>query len=292
MQRFDIDNFGHKAGEGQRARNYLRNDITLILDSDQMGREVTALRQPMRGKEGRLIRIVSGTATYRINLEDYQLSQRDVIIIPPESIIEIITHSPDFSIEALVPSALPGIRQEEFVRGLPAEVMHQSLGESDWHRLGQFILLIANMLDDEDPTMEAVSHLVLSMVIYLKRIASRLAPRQTVSKTSRGEETFHRFLRLANEHGCRERNVTFYAERLLITPNHLSAIVRQQSGQSVMQWLTERTLTEARILLRHSDLMMYEIADRLCFPEATAFGRYFKKHTGMTPLEYRKRNNL
>lgn len=55
-----------------------------------------------------------------------------------------------------------------------------------------------------------------------------------------------------------------------------------------MDWLNEKTLLQAKVLLRHSDLMIYEIADRLGFPEPTAFNRYFKREAGMTPLEYKK----
>lgn len=287
MQRYDIDIFGHKAGHGQRAKNIIRPEMALILDSDQMGREVTAVKEPICISEGRLIRVAAGSATYRINLEDYHLSTHDIIVIPPESIIEIIAHSHDFSIEALVCSSLPGIRQEEYTRLIPGRITHLSLTSDEWERQTRFILLLSTLLDMAEPPMDAVSHLIISMVIDLKRIIPKEALNQSVRKMSRGEQTFHQFLRLANEHGYRERNVTFYADRLLITPNHLSAIVRQQSGQTVIDWLTERTLTEARILLRHSSMMMYEIAERLNFPEATVFGRYFKKHTGTTPLAYR-----
>ena len=55
-----------------------------------------------------------------------------------------------------------------------------------------------------------------------------------------------------------------------------------------MDWLNRTTTTEAKVLLKHSDLMIYEIGERLNFPESTAFIRYFKKHVGMTPLQYRE----
>ncbi|MBQ8046468.1 MAG: helix-turn-helix transcriptional regulator [Prevotella sp.] len=97
-----------------------------------------------------------------------------------------------------------------------------------------------------------------------------------------------RFAALLREHGSTVRNIAFYAERLALTPNHLSAVVRQQSGLSVVDWLNRTTVTEAKLLLKHSNLMIYEISDRLQFPEPTAFNRYFKSRVGVTPLEYRE----
>ena len=42
------------------------------------------------------------------------------------------------------------------------------------------------------------------------------------------------------------------------------------------------------ICLRNTEMLIYEISDKLNFPEPTAFNRYFKKHTGETPASYRK----
>ena len=97
-----------------------------------------------------------------------------------------------------------------------------------------------------------------------------------------------RFFTLLRQHGTTQRNIPFYANKLALTANHLSDVVRQQSGLSVMDWLNRTTTTEAKVLLKHSDLMIYEIGERLNFPEPTAFNRYFKKQVGMTPLQYRE----
>ena len=92
-----------------------------------------------------------------------------------------------------------------------------------------------------------------------------------------------------NQHGSHERNIRFYADHLLLSPNRLSTVIKEFSGQTVMQGLNQKTLLQAKVLLRHSDLMIYEIADRLGFAEPTAFNRYFKREVGMTPLEYKKK---
>ena len=97
------------------------------------------------------------------------------------------------------------------------------------------------------------------------------------------------FLDLVAAHGATERKVAFYVEQLRLTPNHLSSVIRQQSGQTVMQWLNERTILQAKVLLKHSDLSSSDIAFRLGFTEATLFSRFFRRETDMTPKEYRER---
>jgi len=78
--------------------------------------------------------------------------------------------------------------------------------------------------------------------------------------------------------------------KLNLTPNYLSAVIRKHTGQSVMDWVNRTTITEAKVLLKNSDMKIYEIAESLNFPEPTAFNRYFKKQTGLTPAAYRKNN--
>lgn len=104
---------------------------------------------------------------------------------------------------------------------------------------------------------------------------------------TRQEEVFNRFLLLVNKYAIRERNIIFYAERLYLTPRYLSTLIRQTSGRTVMDWVNEAVVQEAKLLLRHSDKLVYQIADELNFPNASFFCKYFRRLTGKTPHEYR-----
>ena len=259
--------------------------FTLILDSSAIP-GLMKLGQPYRAPEGRMARIVRGSGIYRINLIDYQLREHDMIFMPPDTIVEIESLSDDYAVEVLVVNSLPGISREDALQILPHEVIHLSLADGDWQRTSGYIRLIADELHRDNN--QAVSHLVLALQCDINSLWQRMEKSGTARRQSRGEEVFARFLTLLRDYGMTHRTIAFYADRLALTPNHLSAVVRQQSGLSIMDWINRTTIMEAKILLKHSTLMMYEIADRLCFPEPAAFNRYFKKQTGMTPLEYRE----
>ena len=259
--------------------------FTLILDSSAIP-GLMKLGQPYRAPEGRMARIVRGSAIYRINLTDYQLREHDMIFMPPDTIVEIENLSADYAVEVLVVNSLPGVSHEDAVQILPHDIIHLSLADEDWQRTSGYIRLIADELHREN--YPAVSHLILALQCDINSLWQRMEKSGTDRRQSRGEEVFSRFLVLLRKYGMTHRNIPFYAAQLALTPNHLSAVVRQQSGLSVMDWINRTTIMEAKILLKHSTLMMYEISDRLCFPEPTAFNRYFKKQTGITPLEYRE----
>jgi AraC-like DNA-binding protein len=105
-------------------------------------------------------------------------------------------------------------------------------------------------------------------------------------KSTHAEDVFNRFIDLVNEFGSQHRRIDFYADKLFLSPNRLSTVIKNYSGQTVMDWINRQTILQAKILLKHSDLMVYEIANRLHLQESTAFVRFFKNQTGMTPKEY------
>ena len=74
-----------------------------------------------------------------------------------------------------------------------------------------------------------------------------------------------------------------------VTPHHLSATIKKASGQSVMYWINRATVQDAKILLKTNGAMGYEIAYRLNFPSASAFSKFFKRETGLTPRMYQER---
>ncbi|MCE9475245.1 helix-turn-helix domain-containing protein [Bacteroides fragilis] len=85
----------------------------------------------------------------------------------------------------------------------------------------------------------------------------------------------------------KERDVSFYARMQHITPRYFSAIIKEKTGDSALQWIVRMVITEAKQLLEESDLSIKEIADQLNFPTQSFFGKYFKQYVGISPKEYR-----
>ena len=85
----------------------------------------------------------------------------------------------------------------------------------------------------------------------------------------------------------KERDVSFYARMQHITPRYFSAIIKEKTGDSALQWIVRMVITEAKQLFEESDLSIKEIADQLNFPTQSFFGKYFKQYVGVSPKEYR-----
>ncbi|MDH6303612.1 AraC family transcriptional activator of pobA [Parabacteroides sp. PF5-5] len=102
------------------------------------------------------------------------------------------------------------------------------------------------------------------------------------------EQLVGRFLELLSHHSREHQKVTFYAEELCITPEYLTRILKAFSGRTANKWIDNALMTEAKILLRDPDLNIQQIADILHFSDQSSFGKFFKKHSGKSPLEYRK----
>ena len=104
---------------------------------------------------------------------------------------------------------------------------------------------------------------------------------------SRRDDLLRRFVELVGRYASRERSVPFYADRLCVAPHYLSTLIKQQSGQTVMQWVNQVLVKEIKVWLAYSDETMAQIADRLNFPCPSSLTKFFKRETGITPSEYR-----
>jgi len=101
------------------------------------------------------------------------------------------------------------------------------------------------------------------------------------------EEIVKQFLTLMYENYIDHRDISFYANRLYVTPRYLSSIVKNKTGRAPSDWIEQRVVTHAKQLLGYSDLSIKQIAARLHFANQSFFGKYFRQRTGMSPKEYR-----
>ena len=232
---------------------------------------------PQYVEVGRLIRVTSGNASFRINLLPVELQEGDVLVIPENSYIEVNELSADFDVQLVSFKELP----VSFTR-----VIRFRLNQTDFKRVGDYLDLIWQVIHKPGFSMETVVYLMSALMNDLQHLL--MQEEQSRSLLSRSEKQMQLFVDLVAEYGATERNVKFYADKMSLTPNYLSSFIRKQSKKSVMQWLNERTILQAQVLLRHTQQSISDIAFQLNFSEVTLFSRFFKRETGMTPKRYRE----
>ena len=233
--------------------------------------------QPYRFIEGRILMVSEGMATCELNLETYHIEKGDIVLLMPETVMELRECSDDFN--------LIGIIYKEHLSATKNILLHAT--PKEWQETLRLVTALWDIAHHNPFRTETV-RLIISAIIHNIQDINRVEEKcQPSAQFTRQEQLFQQFKKYVNDYGHRERNIPFYANLLAITPHYLSTLVSKISGQSVMYWINRVTILHAKVLLKDDKLMASEIADHLNFPSPSAFGMFFKRETGMTPGEYR-----
>ena len=270
---------------------YISSDFVFVNSFVNMETTLFSLGQPYRIKEGRIAFVKQGSARILINLIEYTIQPGYIAVIAPNSIIQITEVSPDFDMQMIAAdhNFLPISGKDDFFSYL---LHHQKniillLSPQEQQQMEHYFTLIWGVLQEPPFRKEAIQHLLASLIYYLEYIAQNSIELNSAQLT-RQEEIFQRFISLVNTHSKKERNVNFYADKLCLTPRYLNTVIRQASQQTVMDWINQSIILEAKVLLKHSNLLVYQVSDELNFPNPSFFSKFFKRMTGMTPHEYQQ----
>lgn len=102
------------------------------------------------------------------------------------------------------------------------------------------------------------------------------------------EEIFVSFYQLLQQNFVEQHGIAFYADRLHISTNYLSRIVKRVTGKTVVNCINEMLAIEATWLIRSTDLTVAQIADRLNFASSPSFIKFYRRMRGYAPLTARK----
>jgi len=94
------------------------------------------------------------------------------------------------------------------------------------------------------------------------------------------------------EHKLQLKTAKDYAEKLAIHVNHLNRALKEVTGKTTTEHIIERVVLHSKVMLRHSNWSITEVAYCLGFEYAAYFNNIFKKQTGITPKSYRETNKL
>jgi len=258
---------------------YVDEHVFIAMNAQDFGLKHLRTDQPYRVDEGRVMMVTRGWVRVVINLEEQRLEQQSLIVLVADSIFEIQEWSDDFDLRAFTFKDLPlftSISQQTYL----------TLNDDEWRLTNEYVGLMWHETRYQPLQPEVITHLQTALLLELKRFADREENLRQQTAT-RQDKIFHQFLRLVNLYGLRERKIEFYADKLCVTPNHLGAVIKKASGLTVMQWLNRHAIQKAKVLLRYSDLPIWEVAERMNFANPSFFSKFFKREIGMTPAEYR-----
>jgi AraC-like DNA-binding protein len=136
--------------------------------------------------------------------------------------------------------------------------------------------------------LNLVKALLLAMFYDMSNVIWRVEHSHSKTRT-RSEAIFAQFIQLLRLHFRSERQVTWYARQLGITPKYLSDTVKHVSRRTPGDWIDSYVVLELRVLLRNTTKSIGEITDELHFPNQSYLGKYFKEHVGLTPTQFRKK---
>lgn len=123
--------------------------------------------------------------------------------------------------------------------------------------------------------------------LILTTCAARYPKNEHLNQKGKGLMLVKQFLHLLEENHTRNLSIAEYANRIGVTANHLTQTVKAQTGKTTLQLIKAKQLLEIKRLLVHTNLTVSEIASQLSFEDQSYFTRFFRRETGLTPIQFR-----
>lgn len=245
------------------------------------------------------ILVLHGRVRLRLNTEECVMEGTSTLSVPHSSLVQFMDCSRDVNVYLL--SYSPAFLQEvnisfssissEALMGRNTRILQFDREEGDY--LLRYFQLIHTVMS-RYLNLQMARHTISSLTaaLFYQMIEMLYRHTEVESTTAKGPQRqltyVHDFIKLVHLHFAKERTVSFYAQKLFISPKYLSLLVKEATGRSAAQWIDHHVIIEAKNLLRYSGKNIQQVAYTLNFSNQSSFGKYFKHLTGMSPTEYQK----
>jgi AraC-like DNA-binding protein len=162
------------------------------------------------------------------------------------------------------------------------------LKESDFILLAD---LYERMLQEYDKSIRdsiSVIQLYLQILFYKINEVYARSPLTGAFSSSKKENISFGFKKLVAEKLRETKTIRDYADMLNVTPKYLIEAVNYSDGLSPKDYLDQRLVEEVKTILKFTEKSIYDVSRAYQFRDQAHFSRFFKLHTGLSPLEYRK----
>ncbi len=274
--------------------------IDLYYSTPYYGKENSNKHTFLQSNDSNLIGMIwieKGNCTLLLNDMPYVLHKNSFFLAPPLDSLCFDTLSPDFKAKMLIiektfmDECISNKQILSFYNCLFVKrLLETELNTEETNLLNTCFMDLKDKIENKEHSFhkEIIEVGLKSFLLELTNILNDKEESKTFEQFTRKEEVFNKFMDLLLDNYKEQHEVAYYADKLYITPQYLTMIIKSLTGKTTNKWIDETLILEARKLLKTSQRSVQQIADLLNFSDQSTFGKFFKKYHGISPVEYRK----
>ena len=235
--------------------------------------------------------ITQGSLSGRVNMVDFEMKAPAAVYIFNDHVLHYNSSSPDLKVRLI--SFSPVIAEElslslhydnlQYAYARPAAQLDETSMQTIMHYLDLMEILMQKESQERRTT---IIKLIQSLSSFFYEFhADSLSSQKPFS---RSEELAGQFLSLVDMHCHEHHNIKWYADALHLTPVYVSNVVKQVTGRTAGDNITDCLVRKAKSLLLTSTLSIQQISDRLGFQNQSHFGTFFRRAVGTSPQKFRR----
>lgn len=239
--------------------------------------------------------VKSGKVELTVDDNDYELGPNDMFVFNPNAVLDRFNVSMSADVTSLCVSldymtTLAGkYPQRADVMLLLSRKPHIKASATAVDNMTTYLELLRRKFMEMNSTLN--ERIVMELVItsMCELVGAMDTDPDIIGGYTSADNIFRKFLQLLDSEKPRGRRVDEYAHKLNITPKYLSSICRRKSGMTAIQVINKAVLGDILEELRDDTKSVRQVALELEFPNQSFFGTFLKKHTWMSPLQFRSR---
>lgn len=235
---------------------------------------------------------IRGTCKVSLHLTQYTMKKGSLMVILPDLYFQVIEQSSDcrfifsgFAAELVRCSNLFSKTLEYTPSIFEKPLIQLDKKASELLYSYMRLLIKAKNVSNNLITEEQASLSYTQLILGLSSLITN--GKSITQQYNRNHEIVKELVRMVVLNYHTERNVGFYADKMHLSPQHLSTTIKKITGKTLTDIISSFIINDAKAKLKSSEMTIQEIAYSLNFPDISFFGKYFKRYTGMSPKQYR-----
>ena len=272
--------------------DYIPQNIDLMAGMDITGNIKHLFKTPSKVPGYMFLLCFQGTCSITVHLTQYTMKKGTLLILLPDLYFQVLEQSDDckfifagFATELVRSSSLfsKSIEYTPFIFEKPVLQLDKKAFDLMYSYL--MIIIKAKNISNNIVTQEQAALTFTQLILGLGNLIKN--GKSVNQQYNRNQEIVKELVRTVVMNYHTERNVSFYADKMHLSPQHLSTTIKKITGKTLTDIISSFIINDAKAKLKSTEMTIQEIAYSLNFPDISFFGKYFKRYTGMSPKQYR-----